>query len=284
MKATVACASAGVATTMVVPSAPAIGVATPADAQATVAFTGSTFNGGSAIAFYTLRCVGPNTVTASGLGSPLTVAGMTNGASYACNVFAHNAAGDSADSATVNVTPSALPPLALATVVSRKTHGTAGDFDVAINSAALIGGSVDVEPRTIGGGHRMVFTFNNPITVAGSVTVVDSLGAAVGAATLTSLGNEVFVTLTGVADNKRVTVTLTNVNAVLTPFSVSLGFLVGDVNNTRSVNSSDISGVKARSGQTTTSLNFNFDVNTTGAVNSSDISAVKARSGLTLPP
>ena len=63
-----------------------------------------------------------------------------------------------------------------------------------------------------------------------------------------------------------------------------MGFLVGDVNNTRSVNSSDISAVKARSGQTTSALNFMFDVNASGAINSSDISAVKARSGLVLPP
>ena len=65
--------------------------------------------------------------------------------------------------------------------------------------------------------------------------------------------------------------------------AANIGFLVGDVNNTRSVNSSDISGVKARSGQTTTAANFRFDVNATGTINSSDISAVKARSGLTLP-
>ena len=50
------------------------------------------------------------------------------------------------------------------------------------------------------------------------------------------------------------------------------------------VNSSDISGVKARSGQATTASNFKFDVNASGAINSSDISAVKARSGLTLSP
>ena len=97
-----------------------------------------------------------------------------------------------------------------------------------------------------------------------------------GAATSTSAGNDVVVTLTNIADNKRVTVTLTNVNGVVTPFSASLGFLVGDVNNTRSVNSSDISSVKARSGQATTALNFKFDVNATGAVNSSDISAVRS--------
>ena len=91
------------------------------------------------------------------------------------------------------------------------------------------------------------------------------------------------VTLTGVPDNRRTTIAVTNVNGTAFSPSAAMGFLVGDVNNTRSVNSSDISGVKARSGQTTTALNFKFDVNASGAINSSDISAVKARSGLTLP-
>ena len=265
---------------VVPPGAPTIGTATPGDTQATITFMPPGFDGGGAIIDYTATC------TPSGSGtnamSPVTVTGLVNGTAYSCSVTARNSAGSGPASATVNVTP--LPALALVSVVSRKTHGGTGSFDIAINSTTLIGGLVDVEPRTIGGGHTLVFTFNNPITAAGNVGVIDSASAMVGSATSTSAGNDVVVTLTGIPDNQRVTVTLTNVNGVATAFPVSIGFLVGDVNNTRSVNSSDISGVKARSGQTTTSLNFNFDVNTTGAVNSSDISAVKARSGLTLPP
>lgn len=267
-----------------VPNAPVIGLATPGDGQATIAFTASTLNGGAAITSYTLRCVGPNTVSISGGGPPLTVTGMTNGSSYACNVFATNSAGNSADSGTVNVTPSALPPLALTGAVSRKTHAAIGAFDVPINTATLIGGLVDVEPRAIGSGHTIVFTFNNPVTAAGGVDVVDSLSAAIGAATSLASGNDVVVTLTGIPDNKRVTITLTGVNGGVATFTASLGFMIGDVNNTRTVNSSDISGVKARSGQPTDALNFKFDVNASGAVNSSDISAVKARSGSTLGP
>ena len=188
------------------------------------------------------------------------------------------------DPRTITIMVSPPPALALAAVQSRKTHGSAGDFDILINSALPISGAVDVEPRTIGLGHRLLFQFNNPITIAGSVSVTDAASTSVGAASAVSSGNDVVVTLTAIPDNKRVTVTLTNVNGVVTPFSASIGFLVGDANGNRSVNSSDISGVKARSGQPTDSLNFRFDVNASGAVNSSDISAVKARSGLTLVP
>ena len=268
----------------VVPSAPTIGGATPGDGQATVAFTASTFNGGAAITSYTLRCVGPSTVVVSGGASPLTASGMTNGAVYACRVFATNTAGNSVDSAAVNVTPSALPPLALASVVSRKVHGTTGTYGVAINSATLIGGTVDVEPRAIGTGHTLVFTFNNPVTAEGSVAATDSASAPVGTVSSTRSGNDVIVTLSDIADNKRVTVTLTSVNGTIAPFAASLGFLIGDVNNSRAVNSSDISGVKARSAQAINASNFLFDVNVNGSITSSDISAVKARSGVMLAP
>ena len=65
--------------------------------------------------------------------------------------------------------------------------------------------------------------------------------------------------------------------------TVSMGFLIGDVNSSGSVNSSDITAVKARSGQVTDATNFRFDLDASGAVGSSDISMVKARSGWMLP-
>ena len=176
-----------------------------------------------------------------------------------------------------------LPPLSLNAVQSRKTHGQAGDFDLLLDTAPIISGPVTVEPRTSGGAHLIVFQFNGVISATGSVSVVGSSGMPIGTSSVTSSGNDVLVTLTGVADNSRATVSLANVNGTLNP-SASIGFLIGDVNNSRSVNSSDISSVKARSGQTTDATNFKFDINASGAINSSDISAVKARSGLVLPP
>jgi hypothetical protein len=61
-------------------------------------------------------------------------------------------------------------------------------------------------------------------------------------------GNKLTVSLTGVADNQRISIALTGVNGDLTVFPLSLGFLVGDVNNTRAVTASDISGAWARIG------------------------------------
>ena len=98
---------------------------------------------------------------------------------------------------------------------------------------------------------------------------------------MSTIGNDVIVNLPSVPNNSRVLIALTGVNGSVGA-ATAIGFLLGDVNNTRSVNSSDISGVKARSGQTTTALNFMFDLNLSGAINSSDISTVKAQSGSVL--
>ena len=260
------------------PGAPAIGTPTPGNAQAFIAFTPPATDGGSPITSYTATC-NPGAITGTAAYSPVTVSGLVNMTAYTCAAIATNAIGASVASATATVTPSAMATLSLIGAVSRKTHGTAGTYDALINTVA---GPVSVEPRNIGSGHSVWLSFNDLITVAGTLTVADSANANVTASAMAQ-GNDVIVTIPLLADNTRVTISLSGVNGNVNPFVVSIGFLVGDVNNTRSVNSSDISGVKARSGQATNASNFRFDVNATGAINSSDISAVKARSGLVLP-
>ena len=64
---------------------------------------------------------------------------------------------------------------------------------------------------------------------------------------------------------------------------VSLGFLVGDVNNLRSVNASDISAVKARRGQVINTTNFKFDLDASGDIDDTDLTMVKGRAGLSFP-
>ena len=262
------------------------GIATPENGQASVSFSPPTSDGGAPITSYKLTCA-PGTITATGTSSPLTVTGLSAGVTYSCSVTASNSAGEGPASSAVNVMPlSTAAPVTLAAVVSRKTHGSAGSFDLTLDSTIGLSGAVSTEPRTIGAGHQIVFRFTGPVTQAGVVSAIDSAGAAIGivsAIVNPVMTSEVIVTLTGIAENQRLTVSLTGVNGTVNT-SVSIGFLVGDINNSRSVNSSDISSVKARSGQTTDASNFVFDLNASGTVNASDILAVKARSGSVLAP
>lgn len=266
-----------------VPGAPVIGTAAAGSAEAFIFFAPPASVGGSGISAYTANCI-PSagaSVTGSGITAPITVSGLVNGTLYSCAVTATNASGPSAPSATVSVTPIPGAPLTLIGVKSRKTHGAAGVFDIAIESATALGGAVNVEPRGSGAGHSIVFQFNAAVSSIGTVTAIDEAGAAV-SATAAQAGNEVTIMIAGVADNKRVNVSLPAVNGIAVNASASIGFLVGDVNDTRAVNSSDISGVKARAGQSVTAANFRLDVDVTGTINSSDISAAKSRSGTTL--
>lgn len=85
------------------PGAPTIGVATAGDAQATETFTAPASNGGSAITSYTATC---GIMTATGVGSPLTVIALTNCVAVTCKVKATNVDGTGSESAASNsVTP-----------------------------------------------------------------------------------------------------------------------------------------------------------------------------------
>ena len=160
-------------------------------------------------------------------------------------------------------------------------HG-ASAFEVTLNKNLAIGDAIPVEPRSIGAGHLIVFTFDSTVSDFGSVTVTDATPSPVGTAALSRSANEVRVTLTGIPDNKRVMISLSGVNG-LASASAPIGFLVGDISGSRSVNASDISAVKAHLNQTADGSNFRSDVNANGTISSADVSAVKARSGLVMP-
>jgi hypothetical protein len=263
-----------------VPGAPIIGTATPGNGLAVIAFSPPASDGGAAISSYTATC-NPGAVTATRQASPITVSGLANGTTYSCTVTATNAAGTGAASAPASVTPTLLAPLALSQSQSRKTHGSAGTFDIPLDTTQPVGGAVSVEPRAIGGGHRIVFQFNATIVAAGTAACVDSSAAPIGTCVASASGNEVEVLATGIPDNRRVTVSLTNVNGTFNT-SVSLGFLLGDVNGSRTVTSADLLAAKGKSAQAVNSSNFVFDVNLTGGITSTDLLAIKGRSGQVL--
>jgi hypothetical protein len=170
----------------------------------------------------------------------------------------------------------AVSRLGLAGVVSRKTHGGAGEFDV---NLPLVG-NPGVECRTGGanGDHAVVFEFVNPVT-AGPATCGGT------PATTSISGDNVTVSCTGIANQQTITINLTNVSSgqQTGDISVPMVVLLGDTTANRSVNSSDIGQTKAQSGQPISNSNFRTDVFVNGEVNSSDISLAKSASGTSVP-
>jgi hypothetical protein len=75
-----------------VPGAPRTVSAVAGDGQATVSFTAPASDGGSAINAYTVKA-SPGGATGSGIGSPITVTGLTNGTPYTFTVTATNTRG-----------------------------------------------------------------------------------------------------------------------------------------------------------------------------------------------
>jgi hypothetical protein len=186
---------------------------------------------------------------------------------------------------SIVLTGAAAPSISLTSVASRKTHTGVGDFDLPLpNFATPIAGAIDVEPRAIGSGHVVVFTFNSAPTNAGTVSILNGAGAAIGGASAVTAfsGNEMRVTLTGIPNATRVQLGVPNVNGVLS-VAANIGFLQGDVNGNRTVQGSDVTFVQQRLGQPVTSANFRADVNANGNIQGSDVTAVQQRLGATLP-
>jgi uncharacterized delta-60 repeat protein len=178
-------------------------------------------------------------------------------------------------------------PIATVIAVSRKTHGSAGDFDVDLP----LTGTPGIECRTGGAtnDHQMIVTFMNSVNISGNPQAqVTSGSAAVGSAgvgnggVVNVSGSTVTIPLTNVANAQTINVTLFGVNGsnnVVIPMSV----LRGDTNGDGSVNPSDVSLTKSKSGQTVNASNFREDVTVNAAINSSDVSAVKSKLGTALP-
>jgi len=164
--------------------------------------------------------------------------------------------------------------------VSRKTHGAAGTFDVAL---PLVG-EPGVECRSSGGAHTLVLTFNNTV-VSGNASVTAGTGTVAGSPTFS--GNTMTVNLTGVADVQKITVTLTGVTnntaQVLPNTPVSMNMLIGDTGGNKTVSASDVAQTKAQSGVAVTGANFREDVAVNGSIGAADIALVKSSSGHSVP-
>ncbi len=178
--------------------------------------------------------------------------------------------------------PAPMPcaPLQLASVVSRKTHGDAGDFDIPLPLQREPG----VECRSSGGNHTLVATFSNSM-MAGSATVTSGTGNVLGSPVFN--GNTMTTQLTGVTDAQKLTVTLSGVTdsfgQVMPDTAVTVNVLVGDINGSRAVNATDIAQWKSQSSGSVTAGNFRADINASGTLSATDLAELKANAGHAVP-
>ena len=148
-------------------------------------------------------------------------------------------------------------------VVSRKTHGTAGTFDINLPLA----GNAGIECRSGGASsdHQVVLTFLNPVTLS-SATVTPQPGMSgnmAGAPGISPDGRTVTISLTNVTDAQTIAITLSGVSngTSTSDVTVPMSLLVGDTNGDRVVNSGDVLQTRNRSGGAASSTNFHSDVN-----------------------
>lgn len=177
---------------------------------------------------------------------------------------------------TVAATP--IPSIALPTVVSRRTHGAAGTFDIALP----LTGAPGIESRS-GGSYQIVATFPTSVT-CGAASVISGIGHA---DSNNTSGSEITIYVSGVSNAQRLVVKLpvqsgSNSADVFIPMNVLIGDNAGNSAN-GTVNASDLTYTKNLSGTTTTAQNFRADVNASGIINGGDETPVKVYSGTNLP-
>ncbi len=181
-------------------------------------------------------------------------------------------------------------PLLPTSVVSRKTHGSAGNFDVNLP----LTGTRGVECRTPGhlpngasGDYQLIFTFaKNLVSVPGA-----SVSSGTGSVSSRAVGpspNQYTVNLSGVADQQYLTVTLSDVVDVTGAsgdvVSPELAILIGDVNASGRTDNGDASVVRNLSGTIPSDNNTaRADVNCSGRIDNGDATIIRNNSGNALP-
>jgi hypothetical protein len=183
-----------------------------------------------------------------------------------------------------------LTLLATNPIVSRKSHGAAGAFDIPISATGVLTGAgtasgVTIEPRqaTAANPHRVVFRFASAVASAGTVTATTQSGGTV-TATATVSGDDVIVTLGTVTDRSRVQVSLSGATAVAggaaaSP-SIVVGYLVGDVDGDRTVTGGDAFFAQQRLNLTASTLSanrFRADLDSDGTILGGDVFAIQQR-------
>ena len=190
----------------------------------------------------------------------------------------------------VNAQAAATATLPVPGVVSRKTHGTAGTFDIPLP----INGKAGIECRAPGSNnsHTLVFTFDRPVANSGNAGVTQGTGAVVqnsdsSTASIGSNPNEIVVQVSGVSNAQHLVVTLSGVQDTsgntFSSVPARMDVLAGDVNATGLVDGNDVSGVQGQTRNPVDGTNFMFDVDLSGLIDGNDVSFTQSQTRSSLP-
>jgi hypothetical protein len=167
--------------------------------------------------------------------------------------------------------------------VSRKTHGTAGTFDIDLP----LSGSVGEETRSGGipsGNHTIVVTFPSSISAVASATCAGN--AATTNISTTSITNDtVTVNCTGVPNAQRIAINLLGVNDGnnVGNVSIPMDVLLGDVNLSRRTDAGDVTQVRNRTVSIPDATTFRYDVNASGRTDAGDVTTTRNATVTVLP-
>ncbi|MCX8480504.1 MAG: fibronectin type III domain-containing protein, partial [Sediminibacterium sp.] len=227
-------------TYITIPNPPTNIIAVGGNGQATITFTAPVNNGGTAINKYNISTTTGN-ITASGVGSPIIVTGLTNGTSYRFVVNAINAIGSSLSSDTSNAITTILNGKYINTIVvggqiSQTAYIDSGTNFV-VNYTSKLGYVLD--SIYINGGYNVAatvdslnqYTFNN-VGVDAAIKVVYKIRTY---SITTSAGNGGGISSQGVSivnygDRPRYIIT-PNIGYVIDSFFVNNTLVNNVINN-----------------------------------------------------
>ena len=183
-------------------------------------------------------------------------------------------------------------PIMPTSVVSRKFHGTGNPFDIPLPlSCASMGiecrrnTGADTTGPNMGHDHELIVTFGSNVTVATVDVVNDSTDLITGTADFSVSNNVVTVDLHNIPNAVRLNINLRGVsdgtNSGLV--SIPMGVLLGDVNGSARVDSTDVSLVRQQTLQTLSSSNFREDINVSGRIDATDVSIARQQTLTSLP-
>ena len=216
---------------------------------------------------------------------------------------------------TVTITAAAAPTIALASVATTRVHNdgtttvTASLAHTAVGAsaagiAALANGAgITVEPRG-GTAQNVVMTFNSAPT-AGIASIVSCIvpdpnnpapaslpcafNPTIGAVTFDAGSLTASIPLSGVTNQSRVQIRLSNINGQSVDADVAIGFLRGDADRNGIVQGGDVNFTQLRLGLSPTNTAnfgtsaFRADNDANGFVQGGDVNAVQLRLGTRLP-